>query len=97
MILKLSFQTWYIHCLSVIDWLIFIEVLWKYGYQIKSKTLVYSCSVLILFFLSAVCILTWHYFLNFSIIKWLIAFQSLLTLLGNFSLIFATWRRNDRI
>jgi hypothetical protein len=97
MILKLSFQTWYIHCLSVIDWLIFIELLWTYSYQLKSKTFLYLCSVLILFFLSAICILTWHYFLNFSVLKWLIVLQSLLTIVGNFCLIFATWRRNDRI
>ncbi len=97
MISKLSFQTWYIHCLSVIDWLVFIDLFWKYGYQIKSKTFIYLCSVLLLFFLSATCILTWHYFLNFPKLRWLIAFQSLLTLTGNISLIFASWRKNDRI
>lgn len=97
MISKLSFQTWYIHCLSVIDWLLFIELFWKYAYQIKSKTLIYLSSVLILFFLSAICIVTWHYFSNFQTLKWLIGFQSILTLVGNCSLIFATWRRNDRI
>nr|YP_010478587.1 hypothetical protein Ycf49 [Chlorobotrys sp.]UVI60892.1 hypothetical protein Ycf49 [Chlorobotrys sp.] len=95
MILKLSFQTWYIHWLSVIDWLIFIEFFWKYGYQIKSKKLLYFSSVLVLFFLSALCILTWHYFSNLYMLKWLIGFQSILTIVGNFSLIFATWRKND--
>lgn len=97
MLLKLSFQTWYIHCLSVIDWLIFIELFWKYAYSIKSKTLIYLSSVLVLFFLSAICILTWHYFSNFYLLKWLIGFQSILTVVGNISLIVATWRRNDRI
>ena len=37
MIEKLSFQTWYIHSLSVIDWLLFIELLWQYAYQLKLK------------------------------------------------------------
>lgn len=95
MILRLSFQTWYIHCLSVIDWLIFIEIFWNYAYQIKSKTLLYLASALVLFFLSAVCILIWHYFSNFYLLKWLIGFQSLLTIIGNFSLFIATWRKND--
>nr|YP_010478869.1 hypothetical protein Ycf49 [Neustupella aerophytica]UVI61174.1 hypothetical protein Ycf49 [Neustupella aerophytica] len=97
MILKLSFQTWYIHCLSVIDWLIFIDIFWKYAYQIKSKTLMYLTSALVLFFLSAICILTWHYFSNVYLLKWLIGLQSILTIVGNFSLVIATWRRNDRI
>jgi hypothetical protein len=35
--------------------------------------------------------------LNIPDLKWLIAFQSILTLTGNISLIFASWRKNDRI
>lgn len=97
MILKLSFQTWYIHSLSVIDWLIFIELFWHYAYEIKSKTLIRFIPALTLFFLSAICILSWHYFLNLETLTWLIGFQSLLTLTGNFSLIFVTWRKNVRI
>ena len=97
MILKLSFQTWYIHSLSVIDWLLFIEIFWQYAYQIKSKTLLGLVPTLTLFFLSAVCIISWHYFLNLQMLIWLIGFQSILTLIGNFSLIFATWKKNVRI
>lgn len=97
MILKLSFQTWYIHSLSVIDWLVFIEIFWQYAYQIKSKLLIRFIPALTLFFLSAICILSWHYFLNLERLNWLIGFQSILTLIGNFSLIFATRRKNVRI
>src|SRR6056297_130993 len=89
MLLKLSFQTWYIHSLSVIDWLIFIEIFWQYAYQIKSKTLIRFIPSLTLFFLSAICILSWHYFLNLETLNWLIGLQSMLTFIGNFSLIFS--------
>ena len=97
MVLKLSFQTWYIHSLSVIDWLIFIEIFWQYVYQIKSKTLLCLIPTLTLFFLSAMCVISWHYFLNPLMLSWLVGFQSVLTLIGNFSLIYATWRKNVRI
>lgn len=97
MILKLSFQTWYIHSLSVIDWLLFIEIFWQYAYQIKSKTLLTLIPTLMLFFLSGMCIVSWHYFLNCQMLIWLIGFQSILTLIGNFNLIFVTWKKNVRI
>lgn len=97
MLAKLSFQTWYIHSLSVIDWLIFIEFFWQYAYHIKSKQLLCLLPTLTIFFLSGMCIITWHYFLNTKLLNWLIVFQSLLTLIGNFNLIFVTWRKNVKI
>lgn len=93
--MNLSFQTWYIHSLSVIDWLLFIDFFWKYSYQVKSISLVRVCLVLFLFFLSGICILTWHYFFNYTSIKWLIGFQSIITLIGNISLTFTSWRKYD--
>lgn len=86
----LSFQTWYIHSLSVIDWIIFIEIFWAYAYQIKSKKIIYFSNALGIFFLSGICILTWHYFANLKELTWLIVFQSFLTLIGNISLMYKT-------
>lgn len=84
----LSFQTWYIHSLSVFDWIIFIEIIWQYSYQIKSKRLIYFSTSLGCFLLSGLCILTWHYFSNLKDLSWLIVFQSFLTLIGNISLMY---------
>ncbi len=97
MIEKLSFQTWYIHSLSVIDWLLFIELLWQYAYQLKLKQLINLSTGLGIFFLSGSCILTWHYFSNYKDLTWLIVFQSFLTLFGNMSLMYKTRRKYDRI
>lgn len=86
----LSFQTWYIHSLSVIDWIVFIEIAWKYAYQVKSKKIIRLSTVLGIFFISGICILTWHYFSNNKDLSWLIVFQSFLTLLGNIGLMYNT-------
>lgn len=97
MIESLSFQTWYIHSLSVIDWLIFIEFVWQYAYQLKIKQIIRLSTVLGIFFLSGICILTWHYFSNFKDLTWLIVFQSFLTLVGNIGLMNKTRRLYDRV
>lgn len=94
---NLSLQTWYIHSLSVIDWLAFIEICWQYAYQIKSKKVIYLTTSLGIFFLSGICILTWHYFFNYTDLIWLIIFQSFLTLLGNISLVYSSRSLYDRI
>nr|YP_009551047.1 hypothetical protein Ycf49 [Pseudellipsoidion edaphicum]QAA12057.1 hypothetical protein Ycf49 [Pseudellipsoidion edaphicum] len=95
--IKLSFQTWYIHSLSVIDWLVFIEICWQYAYQTKSKKIINLTTSLTTFFLSGLCILTWHYFFNSTNLIWLIIFQSLLTLLGNLGLMYSSRSFYDRI
>lgn len=94
---KLSFQTWYIHSLSVIDWLVFIEICWRYSYQTKSKKIIRLSTSLGTFILSGMCILTWHYFFNYTSLIWLIIFQSFLTLLGNIGLMFNSRSLYDRI
>lgn len=97
MVTKLSFSTWYIHCLSIIDWIFFIELFWQYTYQIKSKKLLFFIPTLTIFFLSALCIVSWHYFFNIETFIWLVSFQALLTLIGNTTLLFVTLRKNVRI
>nr|YP_009550832.1 hypothetical protein Ycf49 [Eustigmatophyceae sp. Mont 10/10-1w]QAA11781.1 hypothetical protein Ycf49 [Eustigmatophyceae sp. Mont 10/10-1w] len=97
MINKLSFQTLYIHCLSIFDWIFCIETLWIYGYKLKIKSFLNLSTSLFLFFLSATCVLTWHYYYNISNLIWLVVIQSFLTLCGNISLTVSSRRLNDRI
>lgn len=85
---SLSFQTWYIHSLSVADWILFVELIWAYGYKSKKKGFLKFSTALVTFFLSGSCILTWHYFSNFPGLICLVVFQSFLTLMGNLSLMY---------
>ena len=97
MINPLSLQTLYIHCLSIYDWILCIELLWLYGYHIKFKSFLTLSISLFLFFLSAICVLTWHYYSNIPDLLWLVASQSFFTFFGNMSLSISCRRLDDGI
>lgn len=81
----LSLQTWQIHALSLVEWFFAIELIWVYGNYIKSKFFLKICCLMIYFFVSAVCIIGWHYYSNNYSLIWLVIFQAFLTFLGNLS------------
>ena len=85
---SLSFSTWQIHELCILDWIFAIECIWKFGIYKKSKVFLLISNTLILFLISGICILNWHYYNNNSILRWLIDFQAFFTLLGNISCMF---------
>lgn len=82
---SLSFSTWQIHELCILDWLFAIECLWNFANYKKSKLLLLISSILILFLISGICILNWHYYNNSFQLRWLITFQACFTALANVS------------
>nr|YP_009550948.1 hypothetical protein Ycf49 [Eustigmatophyceae sp. Ndem 8/9T-3m6.8]QAA11916.1 hypothetical protein Ycf49 [Eustigmatophyceae sp. Ndem 8/9T-3m6.8] len=80
---SLSFSTWQIHELCILDWLFAIEYIWNFGIYKKNKTFLRVSNTLILFLISGICILNWHYYNNNYQLRWLIDFQAFLTLVGN--------------
>ena len=80
---SLSFSTWQIHELCVLDWLLAIECIWNFGVYKKKKIFLLVSNTLILFLISGICILNWHYYNNNYELRWLIDFQALFTMLAN--------------
>jgi hypothetical protein len=80
---SLSFSTWQIHALCIVDWLFAIECVWNFANYAKSKRLLLISSTLIFFLISGICILNWHYYNNTVELKWLITFQACFTAFAN--------------
>lgn len=80
---SLSFSTWQIHQLCILDWVFAIECIWNFGVYKKTAFYFLISNTLILFLISGICILNWHYSNNDSQLRWLIDFQALFTLCAN--------------
>ena len=91
----LSLQTWFLHFISILDWIFCIEYFYRYSLITKSKIILILVTGLNFFFLSGISILTWHYFLNSIDLKWLLSIQALFTFLGNVNLL-NLWRKYER-
>ncbi len=85
--LGLSLQTWQIHNLSILEWIIAIELVWIYSKERKKKIYLKLSSFMLAFFISGICIINWHYYLNTNAFIWLVIFQSFLTFFANTSFI----------
>lgn len=80
---SLSLSTWQIHELCILDWIFAIECIWQFGIYKKNKIFLLISNTLILFLISGICILNWHYYNNNYQLRWLIDFQAFFTLLAN--------------
>lgn len=80
---SLSFSTWQIHELCILDWILAIECIWNFGIYKKKKVFLIISNTLTLFLISGICILNWHYYNNNYQLRWLIDFQAFFTLFGN--------------
>jgi hypothetical protein len=82
----LSIPTWIIHVSSVIEWIVAIWFIWKYG-EVTSNRAWWALSFAMLpALVGAMCACTWHYFDNPESLEWLVTLQASMTLLGNFTL-----------
>jgi len=61
---SLSLSTWQIHELCVLDWIFAIECIWYFGIYKKNKSFILLANTLILFLISGICIINWHYYNN---------------------------------
>ncbi len=87
----LSIPTWIIHVSSVIEWIVAIALVWKYG-EIRQNHYWRALSWGMLpSLVSAMCACTWHFFDNPSSLDWLVTVQAATTVLGNCTLCLAGW------
>ena len=88
----LSIPTWIIHFSSVIEYLIAMDLVWKYAEVTgneKWKGMTYGMLPL---HASGVCACTYHFFYNPSSLQFLVTMQAGFTLLGNLTCAIAAFR-----
>ncbi|OSO89345.1 hypothetical protein B7O87_12760 [Cylindrospermopsis raciborskii CENA303] len=82
----LSIPTWIIHISSVIEWVVAISLIWKYGELTQNHSWRGFALAMIPALISALAACTWHYFDNPQSLEWLVTLQATTTLIGNFTL-----------
>ncbi|MEC4802877.1 MAG: DUF2499 domain-containing protein [Jaaginema sp. PMC 1079.18] len=87
----LSIPTWMVHISSVIEWMVAIALIWRYG-EVKGDRAWWGLSLAMLpALVSAMCACTWHFFDNPDTLSWLVTLQAAMTVLGNTTLCLAAW------
>ena len=87
----LSIPTWIIHVSSVIEWIVAIALVWKYGEITQNHYWRALSWGMLPSLVSAMCACTWHFFDNPSRLDWLVTVQAATTVLGNCTLCLAGW------
>jgi len=87
----LSIPTWIIHVSSVIEWAIAIWLIWSYGEVVGNRAWYAFSLAMLPALISAMCACTWHFFDNAKSLEWLVTLQASMTLVGNFTLLAASW------
>lgn len=87
----LSIPTWMVHVSSVIEWIVAIWFIWRYG-EITGDRYWWGLSAAMLpALISAMCACTWHFFDNIQSLEWLVTLQASMTVVGNFTVCIAAW------
>ena len=90
---SLSTATWFIHILTLFEWVLAILIIARLSTQSSStKKLIWLAFAMLPNLASAMAAITWHIFDNNSALYGLVYIQALLTFLGNSTLAFAAWR-----
>lgn len=87
----LSIPTWMIHISSVIEWIIAIWLIFRYGEILGEKYWYFFALAMLPALISAMCACTWHYFDNSPSLEWLVTLQATMTLVGNCTLCLSSW------
>lgn len=88
----LSLPTWTIHVASVVEWIVAMALVWKFGDNPKNaawKGLTWGMVPLLG---GAMCACTWHFFYNAESLEILVVLQAALTMVGNFTMWLAAYR-----
>jgi hypothetical protein len=88
---SLSLPTWLIHISSVLEWLIAIVLIWQYAGVIQNPAWRSLSWGMLPSLGSAMCACTWHFFDNIPALEWLVTLQAGLTVVGNMTLMLASW------
>ncbi len=89
----LSLGTWFIHILTLFEWIIAIVIIAKVSNQdFQNKSLILLAFAMLPNLTSAMAAITWHVFDNDTSLYGLVYIQALLTFLGNTTLALAAWQ-----
>lgn len=92
----LSFPTWMVHLSSVIEWILAIVLVCRYGDLTREPAWNGFAWAMLPALVSAMCACTWHFFDNDPALAWLVTLQAATTLVGNTTLCWASWRLGRR-
>ncbi|PRW56088.1 ycf49 isoform X1 [Chlorella sorokiniana] len=88
----LSLPTWMVHVSSVVEWIVAMGLIWRYG-EVSGNPRWKGLSWGMLPCLgSAMCACTWHFFYNSPELQFLVALQAFLTVVGNCTCWWAAYR-----
>ena len=87
----LSLGTWWIHVTSVLEWLLAMAAVLRYGQERLESGWRWLALAMLPALVSAMAACTWHLFDNAAELKGLVVLQAALTFAGNGALALATW------
>ncbi|MDJ1179114.1 DUF2499 domain-containing protein [Roseofilum sp. BLCC_M91] len=87
----LSIPTWVIHVSSVMEWIIAIWLIWRYGELTGDRRWSWLSLAMIPALISAMSACTWHFFDNDPNLEWIVTLQAAMTVVGNCTLCAAGW------
>ena len=90
---ELSVATWFIHILTLLEWLIAIVLIGNISQnKNKENKLIWLAFAMLPNLASAMAAITWHIYDNDISLYGLVYIQALLTFLGNSCLALAAWK-----
>ena len=87
----LSLGTWWIHITSVLEWMLAIVAVQRFGAERGEAGWRWLALAMLPALVSAMAACTWHFYDNSTSLKGLVVFQAALTAAGNGALALATW------
>jgi hypothetical protein len=87
-----SIPTWCIHFFSVYEYLIAMNLIWKYASATKNPTWKGLTWAMLPLHASSICAITHHFFYNAPELLFLVTMQGFLTFLGNITCMMAAYR-----
>ncbi len=88
---SLSLTTWFIHIATVLEWMLAIVLIVRWGKAEENSGFMWLGIAMIPNLISAMAAITWHIFDNSEALKGLVVLQSGLTVIGNSCLAAAAW------
>ena len=87
----LSLPTWWIHVASVLEWVLAMLAIQRWGTQTSDRAWSWLALAMVPALISAMAACTWHLFDNASALQGLVVLQAATTLIGNACMAVATW------
>jgi hypothetical protein len=92
----LSLPTWWIHIASVIEWVLAMLAIQRWGRQRSEHDWHWLALAMLPALVSAMAACTWHLFDNAAALKGLVVLQAGTTLIGNGCMALAAWQLAQR-